>query len=407
MGLRASEHRGTIIILYFVTVVMRACFFITLAVIQSQTYMGGALEGWEPSAVMIIYPIAELSTVSIFGSYSDKIGRKPILVASLFVTSITSLVFALNTIPLLLLPLALVFGVAIAAEVTTSLSIIADCSGEDNRARLMGYFDLSTLMGLAGGYGLGVLLLQFGLDSVLIILIGFAACLFSGFLAVFGIKETRHVVEEEVSMVALLRKVAGDKRIQALLPVYVPIIALYGLVIQNTESLLETHFSLTETDLLVLFAMLGGSLFLGVVVMGHLSDRYRLRRPFIVTGLIAFGALVYVLFAFADHFTDLWGIWPIVPLLGFAAGSFPPAALAYLTDVSDKDARGSTMGVYSIFFGSGMIIGPALGYPVYGIYGLLGLSVLIGILIAIACVGTYFMPEVHSAGQLSPSIEQN
>jgi DHA1 family multidrug resistance protein-like MFS transporter len=407
MGLRASEHRGTLVILYFVTVVMRACFFITLAVIQNNAYMGGALEGWEPSAVMIIYPILELSTVSIFGSYSDKIGRKPILIASLFVTAITALIFALNTIPLLLLALAAVFGVAIAAEVTTSLSIIADCSGEDNRARLMGYFDLSTLMGLAGGYGLGILLLEFGVGTESILLIGFIACLFSGFLALFGIKETRHVIAEEVSMVALLRKVAGDKRIQALLPVYVPIIALYGLVIQNTENLLQTHFSLTQTDLLVLFGMLGGSLFLGVVVMGHLSDRFRVRRPFIVTGLIAFGALVYVLFAFADHFTDLWAYWPIVPLLGFAAGSFPPAALAYLTDVSDKDARGSTMGVYSIFFGSGMIIGPALGYPIYGIYGLLGLSVLIGILIAIACVGTYFMPEVHSAEHMSPSIEQN
>lgn len=54
------------------------------------------------------------------------------------------------------------------------------------------------------------------------------------------------------------------------------------------------------------------------------------------------------------------------------------------------------MGVYSIFFGSGMIIGPLAGefmYQVGGLYG--GLGVLVSILIAVACFGTYFLPETE------------
>jgi hypothetical protein len=54
------------------------------------------------------------------------------------------------------------------------------------------------------------------------------------------------------------------------------------------------------------------------------------------------------------------------------------------------------MGVYSIFFGSGMIIGPAAGAFFYGTYGLWGLAALVAALIAIAVVGTLFMPEVHT-----------
>jgi MFS family permease len=208
---------------------------------------------------------------------------------------------------------------------------------------------------------------------------------------------------------SLLRKVAGDRRIQLLMPVYVPIVSLYGLVIANAEKILEEHFSLTATDLLYLFGMLGGALVVGIITMGHLSDCLHKRRPFIAVGLVGFGLLAYLLVANAEHFEALWAVWPALPALGFLAGSFPPAAMAYLTDVSSEEARGSTMGVYSIFFGTGMIIGPASGAFAYTNYGLGGLAVVVALLIAVALVGTYLMPELYGEkrevqAQAPPSI---
>jgi len=404
MGLRASEHKWTLIALYFVTLIMRASFYLTIAVIQSNSYMGGLVEGWEAAAVLIVYPLAELSTVSFFGSYSDKIGRKPILVASLIMTAITAFLFAINTIAILVVFFGVLFGVAVAAKVTTTLSIIADCSAETNRARLMGYYDLSTLMGLAGGYGLGILFLQFGVGATLLLLLAAGACGISGIVAYVIIKETKHEAEVEQSIMELLKQVAKDKRIQKLIPVYVPIISLYGLLLANVESIIEEHFSFSDIDLIILFGLLGGSLILGIIVNGHLSDHFRKRRPFITVGLISFGILTYLLVANAEHFDALWAIWPLIPILGFTAGAFPPAAMAYITDISEHESRGSTMGVYSIFFGSGMIIGPVAGIFAYGTYGLPGLIVLVAIIITIACVGTYFMPEVEFADEDAVSV---
>ncbi|MFX0108357.1 MAG: MFS transporter [Candidatus Hodarchaeota archaeon] len=401
-GLRGSEHFLTLMALYLVTLIMRASFYITIAVIQSQSYLGGLTE-WEVASVLIVYPVTELATVSFFGSYSDKVGRKPILVSSLFITALAAFLFAIAPNALILLPFAAVFGLGAASKVTTTLSMIADCSSEGNRARLMGYYDLSTLMGLAGGYGLGIILLHFEFEPTLILLLATTALLVSGVIAFFALSETRIHVEIEASMRDLIKKVASDRRIQLMLPVYVPIISLYGLLIANVERIIEEHFTLTNMDLIGLFGMLGGSLVLGIIVMGHLSDYIMKRRPFIVTGLIGFGALAYLLVSNAGEggIAALWSIWPLIPILGFIAGSFPPAAMAYLTDVSDEDSRGSTMGVYSIFFGSGMIIGPAAGAYAYSIYNLLGLAVLCAILIAIACIGTYFLPEVQVEGKKS------
>jgi len=374
---------------------MRASFYLTIAVIQSSGYMGGILEGWEPALVLVIYPLVELSTVSFFGAKSDKIGRKPILVMSLFLTSLAAFLFALAPAAIFLFIFATVFGLGVASKVTTTLSMIADSSSEDNRARLMGYYDLSTLMGLAGGYGMGILFLQFGFEATPLLLAAALACALCGILAYFTLGETRVETHIEVSMIDLIKKVAGDRRVQLMLPVYVPIISLYGLMIANVEHILESHFTLSNIDLITLFGMLGGALILGIITMGHLSDHFRKRKPFIVSGLISFGFLAYILIAYADNFEAVWEIWPALPILGFIAGGFPPAAMAYLTDISEEDSRGSTMGVYSIFFGTGMIIGPLSGLFVYSSYGLPGFVVLIVIFIAIACLGTYFMPEIH------------
>jgi MFS family permease len=374
---------------------MRASFYVTIAVISSNAYMGGVLQGWGVAAVLAIYPIAELSTVSFFGSYSDKIGRKPIFVASLFLTGLAAFLFGIATFEFLAYVLAILFGIGAASKVTTTLSMIADASSEFNRARLMGYYDLSTLTGLAGGFGLGIILLEFGWPANLLLFAAAGACIISGILAMFLIKETRVVSEgSEVSMTALLKEVASDRRIQLMLPVYIPIISLYGLMISKLKHIIEEYFSLTAIDMLVLFAMLGISLILGIIVMGHLSDHIMKRRPFIVSGLIGFGLLSFILVANADQFELVWAIWPALPILGFIAGAFPPAAMAYLTDVSSEEARGSTMGVYSIFFGSGMIIGPLSAEFAYSVGGLFpGLALLVALLIGIACIGTYFLEE--------------
>ncbi len=400
MGLRKSGHFLTMMMLYLVTLIMRASFYVTIAVISSSAYMSGALVGWGVAVVLAIYPIAELSSVSFFGSYSDKIGRKPIFVASLFMTGLAAFLFGIATFEFLAYLLAVLFGLGAASQVTSTLSMIADASSETNRARLMGYYDLSTLAGLAGGFGLGIILLEFGWQANTLLYIAAAACMISGILAILLIKETRIVSEkEEVSMTALLKEVASDRRIQKMLPVYVPIISLYGLMISQVKHILEEYFSLTATDMLILFAMLGVSLFLGIITMGHLSDYVMKRRPFIVVGLIGFGALAYLLVANAEDFAAIWSVWPLLPTLGFIAGSFAPAAMAYLTDISTEEARGSTMGVYSIFFGSGMIIGPIAGQIAYDLSfanygtGLIGLAILVAAFIAVACIGTYFLEE--------------
>jgi MFS family permease len=61
-------------------------------------------------------------------------------------------------------------------------------------------------------------------------------------------------------------------------------------------------------------------------------------------------------------------------IFALMAGAFGPAALAGLTDVSQSDKRGTTMGLYSVVISSSMIVGPVTtGYLVdnYGGFGVM------------------------------------
>ena len=113
---------------------MRASFYVTIAVISSSHYMSGVLIGWGVAIVLAIYPISELTTVSFFGSYSDKIGRKPILVFSLFITASAAILFALSGIPELAFLFAILFGIGAASKVTTASS--SDGNASFPRVRL-------------------------------------------------------------------------------------------------------------------------------------------------------------------------------------------------------------------------------------------------------------------------------
>jgi len=136
--------------------------------------------------------------------------------------------------------------------------------------------------------------------------------------------------------------------------------------------------------------------------MGKVSDRRRERRPFIIVGLICL-ALLIALFRYYPSigqgaFEGLFHIWPITALLGFGVGMFPPAILAYLTDISKKDTRGTMFGVYSVIFGTGMIIGPLIGSlfaEVGKIYNaeVWGIVAAVALLTTLSCLGTLFLKE--------------
>ena len=97
-------------------------------------------------------------------------------------------------------------------------------------------------------------------------------------------------------------------------------------------------------------------------VLGNLSDRFG-RRPVILFSLLTFG-IDYLIMGFAP---TLFWLFVGRSIAGMAGASFTPAC-AYLADVSPLEKRAQNFGLIGAAFGTGFIVGPAIG----GLLGALG-----------------------------------
>jgi MFS family permease len=82
---------------------------------------------------------------------------------------------------------------------------------------------------------------------------------------------------------------------------------------------------------------------------------------------------------------------------------FPPAALAYLGDIVERSVSGTSFGVYSIIFGSGLIIGPILGGALTERLGSLAFAVLALGFIGVSAVGVAFIREPAKSAPAAPA----
>lgn len=99
--------------------------------------------------ITAIFPLTQMFSTSIFGQFSDKIGRKPILQNTLFVTSFAYFLFAvgiaIRNIPLLFLSRAIA-GIS-SGNISAAQAAIADITKPEERAKNFGF------MGAAFGLG--------------------------------------------------------------------------------------------------------------------------------------------------------------------------------------------------------------------------------------------------------------
>src|SRR2546425_2382172 len=384
--------------LYFATFVMRAAAFAGVAVMQHVMFPDTRDALWK-GLLFAVYPLAEIATVGYFGTLCDRMGRKRILVFAHLVTAaavflfIPSLGVSVGIRPYLVAVFFAMFGIGAAAKVASTLAMINDHSSLSNRAQLMAFFDLVTFGGLVGGFGAGFLALNaFGTDPALVLLVGGLGVTASVALAYFLVRETPFVREQRGTW-DLLRAVLANPDIRRLLPVYIPVVALYGYVISFTDKLIGAQTGAAQVGrLIVVVLAIGAPLAASLIVGGRISDSARMRRPFMALGLACFGGLAIVI-SFGPTVDELYGRWPLVAVMAAGAGAVSPAALPGLWGILAHSAPGTAFRVFFVIFGSGLIVGPILGGALTSALGSLAFAVIALGLIGVAAVGLLFIRE--------------
>ncbi len=418
LGLDRSDVQN-LSALYFATFIMRAAAFAGVAVMQKFILPGQNNAFWH-GLLFAVYPIAEIATVGYFGARCDEHGRKRILIFAHLITAAAVLLFILGLSSAFsdVVKASLVgvffamFGIGAGAKTASTLAMVNDHSTLQNRAQLMAVFDLVTFGGLAAGFGAGFLALSaLHWSPELILGVAGAGVVLSVILVQFFVQDKRFTPAPPLGTLGLLKEVFRNKDILRLLPVYIPVVALYGYVLTFTDQIIggQGTAPIPPMTLVVILLAFGAPLAISLLAFGRWSDIARLRRPFMLTGLGCFGGLA-ILFSMATgpggmDPNQLYGEWPAIALLSFGAGTFPPAALAYLGDVINRTVSGTSFGIYSLIFGTGLIVGPIMGGTLTATYGFWAFAIIALSLIALSAIAVLFLREPARNGKEAPAPE--
>ncbi|MBN2001915.1 MAG: MFS transporter [Anaerolineae bacterium] len=360
-----DAQRRNLYILAFIMLVMMLGYGIVVPILPFYIESMGA-GGMELGLLTASYAVMLLIFGPIWGSLSDRFGRKPILLVGVLGYVITMTWFGLATQLWMLFVARILAGILSSAAMPTAMAYISDNTLDSERGAGMG------LLGAMGGIGtilgpvLGGFLAKTTFSLPFFIAAGMAALAL--ILVALFLPESRPAGERDTEAQAAL----VDLHIwrQAL---FSPLGPLFMLTFISTSGLMiftnifglyglkRFNYSPEEVGIVMMVLGLASALTQGVLV-GPITKRWG-DVQVVRMGLL-FSALGFVVMLLADNFATVL----VTTALFAVAYSVTNPALLSLTSQRATVEQGVTMGLSNSFVSLGRIVGPLLGGAVLDIH---------------------------------------
>jgi len=154
MKKRFSKDQQNMAILFFTMVVMMIGFGIIIPIIPFYVESFG-VGGKELGMMMAIFSVMQFFFAPLWGSLSDRFGRKPILVIGVFGNAISLALMGFSTSYWMLFGSRALAGVLSSATLPTAMAYVADSTSERDRGGGMGLIGAAMGIGMVLGPGIG------------------------------------------------------------------------------------------------------------------------------------------------------------------------------------------------------------------------------------------------------------
>jgi MFS family permease len=298
----------------------------------------------------------QLAAAPFWGRVSDRVGRRPLLIGSLFASSVSYLVFGFADSFWWLLLSRMAAGAA-GGTITIAQAYVADTTAHEERARGMGHLGAASGLGVMLGPAVGGAVSDWwGLGAP-----GFVAaafCAVNGIAAIFLVPESHHEEHRtKAGQAATLRSWVTSMTsypLSVMLSVYFLTISSFTAMTSVLALYLERSFGVNARDMAVLFTLSGATT---VVVRGALLGRLVKWIGEAVTVRVGICSLMGALVALPFLPSERWAML-VVALYAFGAGTLFPALASLVSRATDRASQGSVMGGSQVVGGLGRVIGP-------------------------------------------------
>lgn len=341
-------------VVYFTVFIDLVGFGIILPQLPYYAEAFGATGVWV-GALLTAYSAAQFLGASVLGRLSDRIGRRPVLLASL-AGSAASLVLSGLATSLVTLMLARVLAGLFGGSIAAAQAYVADSTSTKERARYMGFLGASIGLGFVLGPALGAGLARYGFGTAAFVAAGLAAANLA--FGLFELPEThgperRHLAASRTDLSHLLAALHHPSMGRLLGATFLATLAFVAM--EATFALLGEHrFGLQPARLGLVFTYVGVVIVVvqGVLV-GPLAARFGERALAVIGAVlmaIGLGALPLA--------PGLPGALAVLGLLAAGQGLTSPTLSTLLSRAAGVDEQGGTLGLGQSLAAAARAVGP-------------------------------------------------
>jgi DHA1 family tetracycline resistance protein-like MFS transporter len=297
------------------------------------------------------YSLAQFVAAPILGRLSDRIGRRPLLIAALLGTTLSLVACALADNIWLLIG-ARVLGGLFGGSISVAMATLSDLTEPDKRTRVMGMGGAAIGLAFTVGPGIGALAAPLGFSAICLIGAAIAAANFLAAIWMLPHATSRPVV------------IAPDQKLS---PGFWRLLAVTGLTMvvfvgmETTLGLLVSdRFAITASGLGWLLTLAGiASIIAQAGLVWRLSERF---GDWTVAagaaGLIAVALATLPLAPFAIFLAG-------VCIVGAAQGALTNITASMASRLAPAGSTGKYVGLNQAFSALGRVIGPVLAGALY------------------------------------------
>jgi len=310
--------------------------------------------------ILAVYSLVQFIFNPIFGSLSDKYGRRKIILVTLLLNASGYIIFAFTQSFIMLLLSRVVAGVG-GSSIGVAQAYIADITTKEDRSKGMGLIGVAFGLGFVFGPIMGGLLSNFGY-----MVTGFAAAGFSFLAFSFSLfllpeslteEKKRMVVKRKIFNVASFKKVLSNPLISVVILLFF-IVTFSVANIYGTFALLgHIQFGFTDMQNGMIFGIIG---IIGAIVQGGLIGR--LAKKYSDQRLITIGTFFLMIgLAFLPYGVNLTGVIIIAAIMSIGSGILQPILLSLVSKVAPENEQGIVLGVNQSFSSFARMLGPLWG----------------------------------------------
>ena len=355
--------------------------------------------GWQLSFLGAIFSLLQFVFMPFWGSLSDRVGRRPVILVSLFGSTVSYLIFAFAP-DLTWLLISRAFGGIFAANISAAQAYIADITTPENRAKGMGLIGASFGIGFTLGPPLGgIAAAKLGLAAPG--LIAAAICGLNGILAAFrlpeSLSEENRKKAERRSLapiqIARLKALRGHKELLYLIMASFFVTFAFSNMEQTLSLLFQTRFGFEtgEAGYKVGIVLMAAGV-LGAYVQGSLIRKLVARwgEKVVMCWGLGFNFVAMAIFPYAPTYASYFLI--TIPMtLGSALVN--PTLAALTSKEASASEQGSIMGLSQGTSALARAIGPFVGLMAFSYR--IDLPYLIAAMISILLLGFFYSHWRH------------